>query len=1035
MRRTLETLCALAARLLPLLLAAPCLYADELAGSLPCGGYRILRTDGGFEAEMCRDDAGQALRLRGSYDTQTVLLSEIAVPGLYALSTNAVYPFVDAAAWNDVIPRLGTLAAAARQAMRRLHADGVDTARFHNLRQGGEPCNVAGPAVHIIDAPLHASRLHVPAGCAVLAQAAVVLERLELRGWFYSDSALEAGAALVLGSAEGGTFAVDVARIPVLTLTDARFGARSLETDVVEAANSQIALAEQLNGASNPRVWLAHATLSAKMIEAGNIELTDRAELMISERITAAALRLDSARAGAREFSLGILASRAGEVNAGVLSTDTVTLDGGRLTAAEVTARRMEARRTDIVAEAIRSAYLSLNGGTYTTRAAQLGVNAVEAHVLGGAEIGAARITLAADTLILDHAQLNATERVAVTIAERSDIAASLVRAPFIDASLGDSEVDGASQFIALPVTPPQTGNILFDDGKTVFADTSGGSHGGYGGTSGSLAHNRFVPAQPPLGDPRVDDASPGVPGFGGDPAGPQERYSAGGYGAGRISLHARHLRWDGAAIADGASAHPRSWAAPVPYQMFGGGGGGGSGGTIAVDATGTLTGSGKFQANGGLGSYAGAEFGYVAGGGGSGGRILVRYGRQGVWTGTAQALGGAGGSYNPDALRHLAVPPWHHALNHGGPGSVYWQPSAGPGTLVIDGSGGPGGVGYLSGDFATDDIVIRAATVATRGLKAQSLTLADGAVLAADNPRLRLHWPPPVRYGTVPERDAPVYPIHLYPLDSVRRVPLDAVINLAVTGPLAIDASSRIDLSGQGGYGIKEPQADDRSGGAHGGEGGQGGIAPGGVAVIASYGDPRRPVAIGQGGAGALDFDDEDGHKCGVGGSGGGALRLNVGGIMHLDGAIRTDGYAGHGGRLCPWPEGTGGGAGGSVWLTANGVIGSGLISASGGPGGEEPPRYGGGGGGGRIAVYTDLNDFHGEITAAGGGPDADVLRRGGDGTVVLAAALDVGETTARGAAANVEHTTGGGACVLAPLILLLTLLRRVFVRKAIRL
>ena len=59
------------------------------------------------------------------------------------------------------------------------------------------------------------------------------------------------------------------------------------------------------------------------------------------------------------------------------------------------------------------------------------------------------------------------------------------------------------------------------------------------------------------------------------------------------------------------------------------------------------------------------------------------------------------------------------------------------------------------------------------------------------------------------------------------------------------------------------------------------------------------------------------------------------------------------------------GGGAGGSLFLTAPFVTGTGVISANGG----SSPGNGGGGGGGRIALYYVTNSFRGALTAYGGG------------------------------------------------------------------
>ena len=107
------------------------------------------------------------------------------------------------------------------------------------------------------------------------------------------------------------------------------------------------------------------------------------------------------------------------------------------------------------------------------------------------------------------------------------------------------------------------------------------------------------------------------------------------------------------------------------------------------------------------------------------------------------------------------------------------------------------------------------------------------------------------------------------------------------------------------------------------------------------------------------------------VGGAGGGAIQLNVSGILQVDGHISANGGNGSG-------TGGGGGSGGSIWLTTGTLIGSGSISANGGNGADS---IGGGGGGGRIAIYPSANLFGGAISAYGGGG----ANWGGAGTVFL--------------------------------------------------
>ena len=93
------------------------------------------------------------------------------------------------------------------------------------------------------------------------------------------------------------------------------------------------------------------------------------------------------------------------------------------------------------------------------------------------------------------------------------------------------------------------------------------------------------------------------------------------------------------------------------------------------------------------------------------------------------------------------------------------------------------------------------------------------------------------------------------------------------------------------------------------------------------------------------------------TGGKGGGVIVLEVG-ILHLDGAITTDGGNGQGSA--------GGGSGGSIHMTIENVFsGRGTVRARGGKSGIE----GGGGGGGRIYTHSQgIDNFKGDFDARGG-------------------------------------------------------------------
>ncbi|MEK2687495.1 hypothetical protein [Bdellovibrio sp. GT3] len=127
-------------------------------------------------------------------------------------------------------------------------------------------------------------------------------------------------------------------------------------------------------------------------------------------------------------------------------------------------------------------------------------------------------------------------------------------------------------------------------------------------------------------------------------------------------------------------------------------------------------------------------------------------------------------------------------------------------------------------------------------------------------------------------------------------------------------------------------------SGAGHGGRGGFAAVAGGGT-----YGSMLEPITQGSGGGTNANNT--------VGGRGGGAIKLVLTGTLTVDGYLESDGCSG-------WYMDTyypGGGSGGSIWIIAQSVAGSGSISAVGGMGGWDSSNneWGGAGAGGRIAIY----------------------------------------------------------------------------------
>ncbi|MEW5853388.1 MAG: MYXO-CTERM sorting domain-containing protein [Myxococcota bacterium] len=526
----------------------------------------------------------------------------------------------------------------------------------------------------------------------------------------------------------------------------------------------------------------------------------------------------------------------------------------------------------------------------------------------------------------------------------------------------------------------------------------AGGSYGGYGGSHGNLVFNGFAPAPPPQGSAHDPDAiGPGPGGYGIRPI-VEGAFDdgRGGKGGGWIQLHARKLRWNGEARANGGDA--------IGTAEGKGGGGGGAGGSISFRVDEALTGSGVLRANGGNGSYGmHPDVNSITAGGGSGGRILVHAGDMRRFTGNAEALGGQGPVTFPQD-EGFALP-WWDSRTFGGPGTIHYRDDSGLSRIIIDGGGvNPdaracpvesfprcGGVGILSGDHGGDDVILRHAVVVTDGLTARSITL-ERATLMADNQRVRLPWPTKELYGR--DENGPQLVAWGWAVPgAVWREPLDERVTLTVTEDLVVDAESAIDLSGQGGY-SQSAQIDDGNynwtGGSHGGTGTAGrinGVALGSPDAV--YDDPAAPTEPGRGGYCTQAFQPSQHPTANLAGEGGGALRVNAGGAVVVDGSIRADGFPGLG------YDGTPGGAGGAIWITATTIRGGGEISVAGGRGmairGDDPlVSMGGGGGGGRVAMDGDVSGLCQAPRAPGGaggegpGVGPDVLR-GSEGTVYV--------------------------------------------------
>ena len=147
-------------------------------------------------------------------------------------------------------------------------------------------------------------------------------------------------------------------------------------------------------------------------------------------------------------------------------------------------------------------------------------------------------------------------------------------------------------------------------------------------------------------------------------------------------------------------------------------------------------------------------------------------------------------------------------------------------------------------------------------------------------------------------------------------------------TGSVEVDAGSSINADGQGYTASAGPGAGPGGSGSGGSYGGAGGSQ----AASTIYGSAMAPVDLGSGG----------GQYQGTTQPGGGAIRLIVSGTLNDNGSISANAPAVNGF--------IGGSAGGSVYVTAGALTGSGTFSAN---GGLNMTSYGSGGGGGRVAIY----------------------------------------------------------------------------------
>jgi hypothetical protein len=179
---------------------------------------------------------------------------------------------------------------------------------------------------------------------------------------------------------------------------------------------------------------------------------------------------------------------------------------------------------------------------------------------------------------------------------------------------------------------------------------------------------------------------------------------------------------------------------------------------------------------------------------------------------------------------------------------------------------------------------------------------------------------------------------------------PTNAVIvGLRVGRNATLNAGGGIDAAGRGYHASNVGQIGPGEGGNGYIGGGYGGKGGGGVLGGAVYGKAALPLLPGSA-AGWNPYGGALGYT--VGGNGGGAVHLRVGGDLRVDGVISADGWHGS------YYQG-GGGSGGAILLAVRRLVGGGTVRAKGGASHSNIAA----GGGGRIAIWHHMTP--GEVEA----------------------------------------------------------------------
>jgi hypothetical protein len=431
------------------------------------------------------------------------------------------------------------------------------------------------------------------------------------------------------------------------------------------------------------------------------------------------------------------------------------------------------------------------------------------------------------------------------------------------------------------------------------------------------------------------------APGAGGTINTPADAYTGGGGGYGGY----------GAQSVDGASGGNSYGSLTQPTDPGSGGGGylaptlgALGGGSIRLNVLGSLLLDGQISADGGDAAFEGEGGGsggsvwltvgtltgtgvisadggngdFFQGGGGGGGRLAIYYGAN-LFLGSVSAYGGGGAFF-------------------GGAGTVYTKANTNTTARIVIDNGGEVGTNTPLPSLSTPDLLIIGGAIAN-----PSVPLVLNS-LVVDSLASLTHSP-------------------------------QSKLDLIVLGTANIGTNGSVVVNGKGYAGVNAAGPDGGPGagqmppgnaGSGGGYGGVGGASASGVPGGATYGSALQPTDLGSSGG-----YDLSGAGYASLSQGGGAVRMRVGGVLTVNGKITANGNDGTYDR-------SGGGSGGSIWLSARTFDGHGFITANGGAG---ELFDGGGGGGGRIAIYSRTNNFSGPVAAFGGYGNV----FGGSGTVLF--------------------------------------------------